>query len=92
MKVILQVLDRPVSGQPLFLVLCLAHALDLQNFGHSFALLFLVGAFLLEAAVKCIGLCISKLQALLGMRKRMLFKSLIFELYQLRLSQTVLVQ
>lgn len=92
MKVILQVLDGPVPRQPLLLVLRLAHAFDLQNFGHSFAFLLLVGALLLEATIKCISLRIGKLQALLGLRKWMLLHSLILELYQLRLSQTVRIQ
>lgn len=61
MKVILQVLDRPVPFQPLLLVLRLAYAFDLQNFGHSFTLLFLVGALLLEAAIECISLRVGKL-------------------------------
>jgi hypothetical protein len=92
-KVILQVLDRSVPRQPLLLVLRLAHAFDLQNFGHAFAFLFLVGALFPEAAVECISLRVGKLQPLLGFRKWMLLKSLlILELYQLRLSQTVRIQ
>ena len=92
MKVILQVLDCPVPRQPLFLVLCLAHTFDLQNFGHSFAFLFLFSTLLLEATIICISLRIGKLQPFLSLHKWMLFKSLIFELYKLRLSQTVFIQ